>query len=113
MCIPTVVGKEWYLLHQGCHIPFGTSAYIPEVSEWNQGEAQNTFNIRKGRWMFICSIKNYDHEIESFCEMVLEPIIDYSRAWDIKICTEDGMQVSVIGFTPGGKVRTVIDGFDY
>ena len=45
--------------------------------------------------------------------MVLEPIIDYSRAWDIKICTEDGMQVSVIGFTPGGKVRTVIDGFDY
>ena len=56
-------------------IPFGALCYMPD--EWHDNERfQKGFDVKTGRWTFSCSLKNYDSEIETFCNTVLHVIAE-------------------------------------
>lgn len=56
-------------------IPFGSLCYMPE--EWdNNQQFQRGFDPKTGRWTFSCSLKNYESEIELFCDSVLSVIAE-------------------------------------
>lgn len=75
-------------------IPFGALAYMPD--EWDEGV--NSYNNATGQWIFACSLKNYDDEIESFLNIVpdifesLELCEHYYEEWSESILCilEDG-----------------------
>lgn len=64
--------KEW----NNDRIPFGESAYLPDTKDWNHGENMNTYCEESATWTFICSFKNYEKELQSFCTTVLSEIIE-------------------------------------
>jgi len=56
-------------------IPFGSLCYMPEEWEYNQ-QFQRKFEPETGHWTFSCSLKNYQSEIELFCNSVLSVIAE-------------------------------------
>lgn len=56
-------------------IPFGSLCYMPEEWDFNQ-QFQRKFDQHTGRWTFSCSLKNYESEIELFCNSVLSVIAE-------------------------------------
>lgn len=53
-------------------IPFGSLAYMP----WEDDDPEWQHSLKNDEWIFQCSLKNYESEIEYFLENVLVNIID-------------------------------------
>jgi len=96
--------EEFAKLNRSVFIPHGVLEYMPD--SWEEStDFSNDFNNESGLWVFQCSLKNYDNEIEQFFKLVLENIVDriihletfheedmYSKRWDFiegKICCVD------------------------
>jgi hypothetical protein len=47
-------------------IPFGSLSYMPD--SWDD-LTHLTYDEQSGEWSFVCSLKNYDGEIDRFLEM--------------------------------------------
>lgn len=70
--------------HRANFIPRGAIAYI---DQWETGKYPNTIatdgferyiNMDTGYWIFQCSLKNYNQEIQEFLKEVLPEIIESS-----------------------------------
>lgn len=61
---------EWAGVWRADFIPFGALAYMP----WDDDDPECSF--KDGFWVFQCSLKNYEGEIEYFVETVLSRIVD-------------------------------------
>lgn len=72
---------DWSKHHRCDFIPFGSISYI----DWNQDDPNWKNRIEDGnKWIFQCTLKNYNHEIEFFIDMVLIEIakeIEYAEYW--------------------------------
>lgn len=56
-------------LFRSSFIPCGMLCYMPE--EWDKpNEFGIKYNKNTGYWTFQCSLKNYEHEIEKFFDLV-------------------------------------------
>ena len=60
---------EWTGVWRADFIPFGALTYMP----WDDPEWERSFT--DGLWVFQCSLKNYEGEIEYFVETVLSRIV--------------------------------------
>lgn len=65
-------------------IPFGGLAYMPD--EWEDNDNvltssfKHQFSMDTGYWVFNCSLKNYDSEIDVFINEII-PVICESTDW--------------------------------
>ena len=89
------------LVGRASTIPFCTSAYIPE--SWNNGEQCHYYNETNGNWLFICSLKNYENDIEVFIENVMTKVC--SRVYRFTSLYEES-------WSPYNHDITVIKDFD-
>jgi hypothetical protein len=63
---------EWVGVWRSDFIPFGALAYMP----WDDEDPDWQRSFKDGLWVFQCSLKNYDDEIEFFVAQVLSRIVD-------------------------------------
>ncbi len=62
---------EWADVGRCDFIPFGALAYMP----WDDDDPEWQRSFKAGLWVFQCSLKNYEGEIECFVNTVLSPIV--------------------------------------
>lgn len=60
---------------RSCMIPTGYSAYFDDylyddTMDIDVQQAHPSYNEETGEWQVYCSLKNYDHEIEKFFELM-------------------------------------------
>lgn len=65
----------WKHFARNTFIPFGALSSMPDhFSE--KGRAYSDYDPDTGRWVFCCSLKNYEDEIETFVDLVLAHIVE-------------------------------------
>lgn len=63
---------EWAGAGRCDFIPFGALCYMP----WEDTDPEWQRSFKDGLWVFQCSVKNYEDEIEFFVETVLPHIVE-------------------------------------
>lgn len=67
---------NWLKLRRRDFIPYGS------ISSYNESYVnmiwwkKDRFSFENGRWAFVCDLKNYENEIETFVNIVLSKIVD-------------------------------------
>lgn len=64
--------REWSEVPRCDFIPFGALSYMP----WSPRAPEWKRSFEDGLWVFQCSLKNYEGEIECFVGTVLPHIVD-------------------------------------
>ncbi len=59
--------RHWSMVPRADFIPFGALAYMP----WDDADPAWQHRLEGDRWVFQCSLKNYDQTIETFLKDVL------------------------------------------
>ncbi len=64
--------RDWSMVGRCDFIPFGALAYMP----WDDADPEWQRSFKDGMWVFQCSLKNYQGEIQAFVEIVLPHIVE-------------------------------------
>lgn len=65
--------KQWGQIRRSSFIPCGALCYM----DWKDDDPEWERRIDGNVWIFQCSLKNYDQEIETFFEMYLPHMIQF------------------------------------
>lgn len=65
--------REWGQVRRSGFIPCGGLSYMP----WESDDPEWTRRIDGNTWIFQCSLKNYENEIETFFEQYLPHMIQF------------------------------------
>lgn len=63
---------EWAKIWRCDFIPFGALSYMP----WEADDPEWKRSFKDGVWVFQCSLKNYEEEIQKFVATVLPHIVE-------------------------------------
>lgn len=82
--------REFGEMGRSSFIPCGCLAYMPD--EWDDDEEfERSYDKESGRWVFQCSLKNYELEIETFfciLPMFMESIEHLEYYYEEMICSQ-------------------------